>query len=563
MLIEYVSSNPTGPLHVGHGRGAVFGSVLAKLLTAAGHEVDEEYYVNDHGRQMSILTASVWLRYMQISREDIAMSGLGYQGNYIKLIADDLYKENKQKYLLSDDDHKNILPLLENQEDEKDIDSLIKFMRETLEERFSEIKSFALNYMINIIKIDLIRFGVDHNLWFFESSLYDKKSGEKSKADKAISELTSNNFVFEEGGALWFKSSEFKDDKNRVLQRSNGDHTYFSSDVAYHLDKYKRSYDRIINIWGSDHHGYLPRVRAAMEASNQDIDKLETVFIQFANLVRNGEKISMSTRSGEFIALSELLDEVTPEAARFFYINRKADQHLEFDLELAKEQTKDNPLYYIQYAHARICSVFNKVGYKLTEDNKNIDLALLSAEKELEIQVPMACEVSARIENPSPNHFSTNCEDTYDKEKLDLISAKNNILDNYSVNSENKQSKYDPLFKLEKQNIGNSGIWVMDKKTQGLSAFGHMSDWKTYNRFNGDIDPTTGRKFPAAFMISQGYYSPKTYLDINSLKVKLRKCYGGECLVNQFDVGSCIEPTAQKYIEYLDKKIYDTTIEYL
>tara|TARA_B100000482_G_scaffold183671_1_gene158761 strand:+ start:113 stop:1294 length:1182 start_codon:yes stop_codon:yes gene_type:complete len=184
-------------------------------------------------------------------------------------------------------------------------------------------------------------------------------------------------------------------------------------------------------------------------------------------------------------------------------------------------------------------------------------------EKRLEIQVPMACEVSARIENPSPNHFSTNCEDTYDKEKLDLISAKNNILDNYSVNSENKQSKYDPLFKLEKQNIGNSGIWVMDKKTQGLSAFGHMSDWKTYNRFNGDIDPTTGRKFPAAFMISQGYYSPKTYLDINSLKVKLRKCYGGECLVNQFDVGSCIEPTAQKYIEYLDKKIYDTTIEYL
>jgi len=405
VLIEYVSSNPTGPLHVGHGRGAVFGSVLAKLLTAAGHEVDEEYYVNDHGRQMSILTASVWLRYMQISREDIAMSGLGYQGNYIKLIADDLYKENKQKYLLSDDDHKNILPLLENQEDEKDIDSLIKFMRETLEERFSEIKSFALNYMINIIKIDLIRFGVDHNLWFFESSLYDKKSGEKSKADKAISELTSNNFVFEEGGALWFKSSEFKDDKNRVLQRSNGDHTYFSSDVAYHLDKYKRSYDRIINIWGSDHHGYLPRVRAAMEASNQDIDKLETVFIQFANLVRNGEKISMSTRSGEFIALSELLDEVTPEAARFFYINRKADQHLEFDLELAKEQTKDNPLYYIQYAHARICSVFNKVGYKLTEDNKNIDLALLSAEKELEIQkqlatFPSVIDKSAKSNDP-------------------------------------------------------------------------------------------------------------------------------------------------------------------
>ena len=165
--------------------------------------------------------------------------------------------------------------------------------------------------------------------------------------------------MYEEDGALWFKSSDFKDDKDRVLQRSNKDHTYFSSDVAYHLDKYNRSYNRIINIWGSDHHGYLPRVEASMKALGQNTDKLEVVFIQFVNLVRNGEKISMSTRSGEFITLSELLDEVTPEAARFFYINRKADQHLEFDLELAKEQSKDNPLYYIQYAHARICSVFN------------------------------------------------------------------------------------------------------------------------------------------------------------------------------------------------------------
>jgi len=405
VLIEYVSSNPTGPLHVGHGRGAVFGSVLASLLTAAGHEVDEEYYVNDYGRQMSILTVSVWLRYLQNTNENISMSALGYQGDYIKLIAEGLFKKNKEKYLLSDNDQDKILPILEAQEDEKDIDSLIFFMQSTLGEGFFEIRSFALDNMLEIIKYDLINFGVEHNLWFFESSLYLEQKGESSKADKAISDLSSNNFVYEKDGAIWFKSSELKDDKDRVLQRSNGDHTYFSSDVAYHLDKYNRSYDRIINIWGSDHHGYLPRVRAAMEASGKDIGKLEVVFIQFANLVRNGEKVSMSTRSGDFITLSELVNEVTPEAARFFYINRKADQHLEFDLELAKEQSKDNPLYYIQYAHARICSVFNKVEYDLEEDHKNVNLSLLTTEKEIEIQkhlafFPALIEKAAKSNDP-------------------------------------------------------------------------------------------------------------------------------------------------------------------
>jgi len=390
VLIEYVSSNPTGPLHVGHGRGAVFGSVLASLLKAAGHKVDEEYYVNDYGRQMSILSVSVWLRYLQNSSKNISMSALGYQGDYIKLIAQELFKENKDKYLLSDNDHDNILPILELQEDEKDIDSLISFMQKTLGEGFSEIRSFALDNMLNIIKSDLINFGVEHNLWFFESSLYIEEKGKPSKVDKGISDLSSNDFVYEKDGAIWFKSSKLKDDKDRVLQRSNGDHTYFSSDVAYHLDKYNRSYDRIINIWGSDHHGYLPRVKAAMEASGRDTNKLEVVFIQFANLVRNGEKISMSTRSGDFITLNELMNEVTPEAARFFYINRKADQHLEFDLDLAKEQSKDNPLYYIQYAHARICSVFNKVEYDLGKGHKNVNLSLLTSEKEIEIQKQLA-----------------------------------------------------------------------------------------------------------------------------------------------------------------------------
>jgi len=404
-LIEYVSSNPTGPLHVGHGRGAVFGSVLAKLLRAAGHEVDEEYYVNDYGRQMNILTVSVWLRYLQNSNEEIIMSDLGYQGDYIKLIAEGLVKENKEKYLLSSEEHESIMSLLKVQKDESDIDSLISFMQKTLADGFLEIRSFALDNMLNLIKEDLDKFGVNHNLWFFESSLYREDKGNKSKANEAISKLTSNNFVYEEDGALWFKSSEFKDDKDRVLQRSNGEYTYFSSDVAYHLDKYNRAYDRIINIWGSDHHGYLPRVRAAMEASGKDTEKLEVVFIQFANLIRNGEKISMSTRSGEFISLKELLEEVTSDAARFFYINRKADQHLEFDLELAKEESKDNPLYYIQYAHARICSVFNKVKYDFTTDHKELNLSLLSTEKEIEIQkhlanFPALIEKSAKSNDP-------------------------------------------------------------------------------------------------------------------------------------------------------------------
>ena len=405
VLIEYVSSNPTGPLHVGHGRGAVFGSVLASLLTAAGHEVDEEYYVNDYGRQMNILTASVWLRYLQNSNENISMSALGYQGDYIKLIAEGLFREKKEEYLLSDNDQENILPILKVQKDEKDVDSLISFMQSILGEGFFEIRSFALDNMLDIIKSDLINFGVKHNLWFFESSLYFEEKGKPSKADKAISDLSSNDFVYEKDGAIWFKSSELRDDKDRVLQRSNGDHTYFSSDVAYHIDKYNRSYDRIINIWGSDHHGYLPRVRAAMEASGKDLSKLEVVFIQFANLVRNGEKVSMSTRSGDFITLSELMNEVTPEAARFFYINRKADQHLEFDLELAKEQSKDNPLYYIQYAHARICSVFNKVKYDLEEDHKSVNLSLLTSEKEIEVQkhltsFPSLIEKAAQSNDP-------------------------------------------------------------------------------------------------------------------------------------------------------------------
>ena len=384
VLIEYVSSNPTGPLHVGHGRGAVFGSVLSKLMKEAGFQVDEEYYVNDFGRQMNILASSLWIRYAQIFDKNIKMLKVGYQGDYIVAIAQKLKQVRSDELYECDETIKSLLEN-ENEEPEKQTDQIIDSIKYKLNDEFSYIKDFALKEILELIKKDLLEFGVDHDSWFSESALYKGEPNDLSKVDRSIDELSSKGFIYEKEGATWFKSSEFGDDKDRVLKRGNGEFTYFASDVAYHLDKYDRGYDRIINIWGSDHHGYLPRVRAAMEASEKNIEKLEVVFIQFANLIRSGKKVTMSTRSGEFITLKELIEEVTPEAARFFYINRKADQHLDFDLDLAKEQSKDNPLYYIQYAHARICSVLRKSRTK-EEELSTSELGLLDSSKEIEIQ---------------------------------------------------------------------------------------------------------------------------------------------------------------------------------
>ena len=384
VLIEYVSSNPTGPLHVGHGRGAVFGSVLSRLLKEAGFQVDEEYYVNDFGRQMNILSESLWIRYAQIFDKNIKMLNNGYQGDYLISIAQNLKKLRSDELFDEDDEIKSLLEY-ENEEAEKHTDEVIDSIKSKLNDEFSYVRDFALREILELIKEDLLEFGVDHNKWFSESSLYESESHDLSKVDQSIDELSSKGFVYEKEGAIWFKSSELGDDKDRVLKRGNGEFTYFASDVAYHLDKYDRGYDRIINIWGSDHHGYLPRVKAAMEASEKNVEKLEVVFIQFANLIRAGKKVTMSTRSGEFITLKELIEEVTSEAARFFYINRKADQHLDFDLDLAKEQSKDNPLYYIQYAHARICSVLRKSKVQ-EEELTTSELGLLDSNKEIEIQ---------------------------------------------------------------------------------------------------------------------------------------------------------------------------------
>ena len=402
VLIEYVSSNPTGPLHVGHGRGAVFGSVLSSLLEEAGFEVDQEYYVNDFGRQMNILATSVWIRYCQLFSSEIKMMQQGYQGDYLLPVAKKL-KDEKSDSLFKIEE--SLIQKL-NSEDQDDAftDQLVESLRVILKEEFQYIREFALSEILHLIKADLEQCGVHHNAWFSESSLYGNDGGTDSKVDGSIEELKSRGFIYEEGGAIWFKSSSLGDDKDRVLKRGNGEYTYFASDVAYHLDKYDRGYDRVINVWGSDHHGYLPRVRAAMDACDRDINKLEVIFIQFANLVKGGKKVSMSTRSGDFITLNELMNEVTTEAARFFYINRKADQHLEFDLDLAKEQSKDNPLYYIQYAHARICSVLRKAENEF-EDFDSVELALLSSEKEIEIlkllrQYPQLIERAAKAGEP-------------------------------------------------------------------------------------------------------------------------------------------------------------------
>ena len=387
VLIEYVSSNPTGPLHVGHGRGAAFGSVLSQLLRIVGYKVDEEYYVNDQGRQMNILTISTWLRYLQLNGKELEFSKKGYQGEYVEQLAKELLKEERTKYNLKENES-DLLELLETQETEEDLDKLIKWGKSFLQENFEEIREFSLRAIMSTIKKDLKLFGVNHNLWFNESSMYFNKVG-LPDIDKSIKLLDESGFLYEKEEALWFKSTEFGDDKDRVVKRANGDNTYFASDISYHLDKYDRGYKRIINVWGADHHGYLPRVSAAMEALGKNQDTLEVVFIQFANLLRNGEKVSMSTRGGEFIPLMELIEEVSSEAARFFYINRKADQHLDFDLDLAKSQTKDNPLYYIQYAHARICGVFEtlkKEGRKLNQDLGLDNLDLLNLDKEIEIQ---------------------------------------------------------------------------------------------------------------------------------------------------------------------------------
>ncbi|MBL79783.1 MAG: arginine--tRNA ligase [Nitrosomonadaceae bacterium] len=358
--VEFVSANPTGPLHVGHGRGAAFGASLSNILTAVGYAVSCEYYVNDAGRQMDILAASVWLRYLELNGEKIYFPSNAYQGEYIRNMAEAIYKKHKNYYVRKYHmPTPNISTKTNEEENSSEIllDQLISEAKNSLGEDYIYIHNFALTEQLADCRNDLMEFGVVFDTWFSEQSLH--KNGEIAQA---INLLRKKNLLYLKDGATWFRSTNFGDEKDRVVERENGQFTYFASDIAYHINKFKRGFERIINVWGADHHGYIPRVKGAIRALKLNPTKLEIALVQFAILYRDGIKIPMSTRSGEFITLRELRKEVGNDAARFFYLLRKSDQHLDFDLNLAKSQKNDNPVYYIQYAHARVCSVMKQWG---------------------------------------------------------------------------------------------------------------------------------------------------------------------------------------------------------
>ncbi len=363
VLLEFVSANPTGPLHVGHGRGAAYGATVANLLRAVGFEVDNEYYVNDAGRQMDILATSVYLRYCEVA----IFPDNAYKGDYIIDIAQQITDVEK---------HDISIGVCKDEKDggdkEKHIDGLIANCKQALGAKYQQIYTLAIETILGGIKADLADFGVEYQQWFSEQSLVDSGLSEKT-----LTQLQAANHIYEKDGALWFKTTEFGDDLDRVVVRENGMHTYFASDIAYHLEKFERGYDKIINIWGSDHHGYIARVKASISALGQDANKLEILLVQFANLYRHGKQIPMSTRSGSFVRLEELRQEVGNDAARFFYIIRKSEQHMDFDLDLAKSKSNENPVFYIQYAHARICSVLEKA-----QDSGSVDLSLLNNQYE-------------------------------------------------------------------------------------------------------------------------------------------------------------------------------------
>ncbi len=370
--VEFVSANPTGPLHVGHGRGAAFGATLATLLEFVGYDVQREYYVNDAGRQMHILGASTWLRYLELCGETIEFPSNGYQGDYVWDIAATLHRENGERF------HRPAQQVFADVcedapagDKEKHIDDLIDNAHGLLgEDDYRIVFDLALNTLVDVIRDDLHAFGVDYDYWFSERSLTDN-----GLIEKAVTRLQENGHVYEKGGALWFRSTDFGDEKDRVMRRENGLTTYFASDIAYHMNKFDRGFDKVINVWGADHHGYIPRVKASLSALGYDADDLEVQLVQFANLFENGQKISMSTRSGEFVTLKQLREDVGQDAARFFYVMRKADHHMDFDLGLAREQSSDNPVYYLQYAHARICSLWRQCadrGLEVTIDGANL-----------------------------------------------------------------------------------------------------------------------------------------------------------------------------------------------
>jgi arginyl-tRNA synthetase len=393
--VEFVSANPTGPLHVGHGRGAAYGAAVSDLLEAVGYRVHREYYVNDAGRQMDILATSVYLRYLDLCGEKFDFPSNGYKGDYVWDIAATLHRKHGDALREPAAVVFHAIPADAGKgtegggDKEEHIDALIARARELLgAERYREVFDLGLNVILDDIRRDLAEFGVEYTEWFSERSLT-----ENGTVARTIERLQASGHVYEKDGALWFRSTDYGDEKDRVVARDNGQTTYFASDIAYHMHKLERGYSRIIDVWGADHHGYVPRVKAALAAIGEDPAKLDVLLVQFAILYRGGEKAQMSTRSGEFVTLRELRHEVGKDACRFFYVMRKCEQHMDFDLDLAKSESNENPVYYIQYAHARVMSVLrqmNEKGLQWDQANGAANLQRLTESHETELMVSLA-----------------------------------------------------------------------------------------------------------------------------------------------------------------------------
>ncbi len=379
--LEFVSANPTGPLHVGHGRGAAYGASLAEILRFCGYEVFCEYYVNDAGRQMDILAASVYLRYLEAAGEDLPwpFPQSAYRGDYVREIAAGLLAREGVAWLPAALDMPDLAAIADG---DTAVDTLIAYLKAALgSEGYWRLHAAGLQEILSDIRADLAEFGVHYQNWYSEASLM-----QGGAVERAVERLQAGGYCYVADGAIWFRSTDFGDDKDRVLRRENGAYTYFASDVAYHFEKTERGFQRLIDMWGADHHGYIPRVRASMQALGADASSLEVLLVQFAILYRGSEKVSMSTRAGEFVTLRQLREEVGNDAARFFYVLRRADQHLDFDLELATKHSEENTVFYIQYAHARVHSLRRQASERgLSLPPAVVDLTTLTDPRELEL----------------------------------------------------------------------------------------------------------------------------------------------------------------------------------
>ncbi|MCP4111007.1 MAG: arginine--tRNA ligase [Desulfobacteraceae bacterium] len=356
--VEFVSANPTGPLHVGHGRGAAVGDSVANILRFCGYDVEKEYYINDSGRQIKTLGSSVFLRYRELSGQEISFPEDCYQGAYINELAAEV-REMKGDSLLEQDEEEAVL----------------------------FCARFASENILKGIREDLESFGVTYDKWYSEQTLYDS-----GKVDAWINDFRNKGIVYEKDGALWFKTSDFEDEKDRVVVKGDGQTTYFASDIAYHQDKYERGFDRLIDVWGADHHGYIPRMTASVEASGRRKDQFNAILVKLVNLLRGGMPVAMSTRRGEFVTLKDVVDEVGSDAARFIFLTRHYESPLDFDLELAKKKTNDNPVFYVQYVHARISSIISKGSERGISDItwKDESIAMLKEPEEIQLIKIMA-----------------------------------------------------------------------------------------------------------------------------------------------------------------------------